>query len=321
MGAPTILLSDQEGGIAGDEGTQFLARAGVNPKLKARGSHAAIVETHHELWRQQFHKIKSQALSEGLNSDFEMLISSTSFAKNAVCCCNGATPYQAVFGRTPVMLTEFDTPGLAEVYDGAFGSASTTDATRDANRLREIAVECMVGGAAGSRMELAARHNTRPAGELKDLIPGDSVDLYRKPPNKELTGWRGPGTVVACDNNSGTATIRWQGRDMIVHFPHLRRHLFYGTPMADNDMTTSTLSRAQLGTGGIATSSRASTFAYPIMISPEVLGEQSDLSYEILRDYLTKRSQQSSSWFELCSWKLVQVDGTLQSLLTTISMS
>ena len=242
-GPPKTLITDQEMGLVGDEGMVFLERSGINLKLKAKGQHASLVERHHALWKDQFRKVRAQALSEGINADWDLLISETTFAKNALCVCFGATPYQALYGRTPNLLQEFEAPGVSAVLDGSSGSASSTDPTRNAARVREIALSIMVSGTAKSRMELAERHNTRMAGEIKELQEGDQVDLYRKPQNKDLTGWRGPATVLRLNYEDGTSTVRWMGRDLIVHFPHLRRHLFLNlrswTPLTSDFTSTS----------------------------------------------------------------------------------
>ena len=47
-GAPKLLITDQEMGLAGAKGTDFLARNAVQLKLKAKGTHASIVERHHD---------------------------------------------------------------------------------------------------------------------------------------------------------------------------------------------------------------------------------------------------------------------------------
>eukprot|EP00973_Karenia_brevis_P089212 12371925-Karenia_brevis.AAC.1 len=48
-GLMRILVSDQESGIMGEESAQWLDRCQIQSKIKEPGSHAQIVERHHEL--------------------------------------------------------------------------------------------------------------------------------------------------------------------------------------------------------------------------------------------------------------------------------
>ena len=84
----------------------------------------------------------------------------------------------------------------------------------------------MVEGTAQERMKRAEDSRTRPALKRMDLQTGELVDIYRTPANKDLTGWRGPATVVDVHAEAGQATVRWQGRTMICKTQDLRRHLF-----------------------------------------------------------------------------------------------
>ena len=49
FGAPNLLISDTEGGIASDDFGTFLVRWGCSRKLRPKGGHATIVERHHEI--------------------------------------------------------------------------------------------------------------------------------------------------------------------------------------------------------------------------------------------------------------------------------
>ena len=107
-----------------------------------------------------------------------------------------------------------------------------------------------------------------------DLKADEPVDIYRKPATKEMTGWRGPGRVVAQNPESGTAPVQWQGRNLIVHYPHLRRHLYY--------------------------SHYASSKCYPLMLAPDLLSNQQDAPFDHVQMYIRQRSTTQSSWSEHC---------------------
>ena len=70
------------------------------------------------------------------------------------------------------------------------------------------------------------RSRTRPAVQSLDLKPGDLVEFYRDPPNKDISGWRGPGTVVSLDRaDEGIVEVRWQSRVLPCRLPDVRRAL------------------------------------------------------------------------------------------------
>ena len=71
FGAPKFLISDQEGSLRSDEAAAFLAHWSCERILKAKYSHAPVVERHHEILRQQLHVLEEQATAEGLKFDAE----------------------------------------------------------------------------------------------------------------------------------------------------------------------------------------------------------------------------------------------------------
>ena len=73
FGAPRFLISDREGALGSEEASVWFERWQIEPRLKAKGSHASVVERHHEILRQQLHKISSQLRLEGLQCDVEEL--------------------------------------------------------------------------------------------------------------------------------------------------------------------------------------------------------------------------------------------------------
>ena len=92
------------------------------------------------------------------------------------------------------------------------------------HRLRELAVGAIVQGNAEDRLKLAARTKTRSTGQLLNLKPGDMVDIWRDPPNKDITGWRGPCQVVSLDRlDEGVIDVKWQGRTSPCRVPDVRR--------------------------------------------------------------------------------------------------
>ena len=50
------------------------------------------------------------------------------------------------------------------------------------------------------------------------------VDIFGQPGRKDLTGWRGPGTILSLQGD-GIAVVRWQGTSLDVALRHLRPHV------------------------------------------------------------------------------------------------
>ena len=54
------------------------------------------------------------------------------------------------------------------------------------------------------------------------------MEFFRVPWNKDVTGWRGPATVVSLDRaDEGIVEVRWQSRVLPCRMPDIRRALDY----------------------------------------------------------------------------------------------
>ena len=153
FGPPTLIVCDQEGGLTTEGVGAWLERRGVALKLRAPGQHAQMVERHHEVLRQQLHKLEAQATDDGLRVGFEEVLSEAVFVKNILTTVGNHTPFEAVLGRTPPLLN-------------VLGDQVEMGDDRDAYRLRHAAIESMIQSTAQDRAARAGRHKTRPAGEL-----------------------------------------------------------------------------------------------------------------------------------------------------------
>merc|ERR1711978_608802 len=113
---------------------------------------------------------------------------------------NGATPYNAVYGRAPALLPDTRVP----IDDAEPGTA------RHVERMREISVAAMVEGTAKARVQRAMSTRTLPAGQLSDYKISDLVDYHRVPSSKDASGWRGPAKIIDNTNfTRGTVTVRY----------------------------------------------------------------------------------------------------------------
>jgi hypothetical protein len=221
FGPMTTLMSDQEGGLVSEQASIWAERHSIALRFKPKGSHAAIVERHHQTIRDLYHKLSTQAQHERLTVEPSDILSEAVFAKNVLTNVGGYSPFQALFGRFPAVLTDLETAGQSAVDDTSGGIPG---ASRHAVRLRELATSAMIGATAQARMQIAENSKSRAAGQLHDLQPGDAVDVHRVPAQKDLSGWRGPAEVLSVRNiDQGVVDIKWGGRTMSARVQDIRR--------------------------------------------------------------------------------------------------
>ncbi|CAE7261221.1 pol [Symbiodinium sp. KB8] len=200
FGPPNRITSDQEGAFQSPEAAALLESRGIKLHLLAKEQHASIVERHHAILRRQLHVLEEQSTAEGLRISFDAILGEAVYAKNALFAVGGASPFEAVFGRTPPLLGVVD----AEIGD------SPDD--RDSDRVRQIAIQSMIQATAESKMKRADRGKSRMPGELLDLQVGDAVEFYRRATTKDAHSWFGPATVTDLTSvRDGQIGVKWQG--------------------------------------------------------------------------------------------------------------
>ena len=216
FGPPNRITSDQEGALQSPEAAALLESRGIKLHLLAKQQHASIVERHHAILRRQLHVLEEQSTAEGLRLAFDAILGEAVYAKNALFAVGGASPFEAVFGRTPPLLGVVD----AEIGD------SPDD--RDSDRIRQIAIQSMIQATAESKMKRANRGKSRMPGELLDLQVGDAVEFYRRATTKDAHSWFGPATVTDLTSvRDGQIGVKWQGRLMICRTQDVRRALLF----------------------------------------------------------------------------------------------
>eukprot|EP00439_Symbiodinium_sp_Y106_P057262 s2270_g8.t1 len=187
FGAPQILLFDGETGLDDDESTTYFQLKGIVKRTAAPQQHTRIVDRKIAVLRDTLHKLGTQLQEEGLEIPFPRILGDAVLALNSLTSINGCSPYTAVLGRMPTLLPADD----CIMSDGVPDISS-----RHTYRLREIAVQAIAEGTAKERMRRALNTQTRPAGEELEYKIGQQVDWFREPPSRDVSGWRGPGTIV-----------------------------------------------------------------------------------------------------------------------------
>ena len=157
-GPMRLLVSDQESGIMGDACNLWLDRQQIQVKTKEPGTHAHIVERHHDLLRRVLHTTEAQLAEEGVDMPFEVTLAECTLAKNVMLSVAGFSPYQALCGRLPQMMANFEPSSDVQLVDDVSGIIG---ASRHHHRVREIALASMVEMIAKQRIERAAKTQTR----------------------------------------------------------------------------------------------------------------------------------------------------------------
>ena len=134
------------------------------------------------------HTTEEQLVREGVEVSFTSLLADSVFAGNAMTFVGGVSPYNALYGRQPRMLPDLQMPG-----DDDHGE--TLDGRRE-RRVREVALQNMIGATSLARVGRALGTRTTPsgAGMYKE---GDLVDFHRRDGPKDQSGWHGPVPVLA----------------------------------------------------------------------------------------------------------------------------
>ena len=120
---------------------------------------------------------------------FDVVLAECMFVKNAMVTVGEVTPFQAVFGRAPVILQGFELVSEIALDDMSAGVAGFS---RHHLRVRGIALEMMIQQTASGRLRRITNSKTRLALEQLllelDLKQGDLVDFWRKPAPKDEIG-------------------------------------------------------------------------------------------------------------------------------------
>ena len=86
----------------------------------------------------------------------------------------------------------------------------------------------MIQATADTKARIADASKTRRSGELLELKLGDLVEFFRRPLNKDVSGWHGPAEVVNLTSlQNGLLHVKWQGRVIAVRIQDVRTAMVY----------------------------------------------------------------------------------------------
>ena len=211
-----VLITDGESGLMTDQIIDVLKSKGIEHKVRAPGQHARHIERRGAVLRHALHCIEEDLNKEGVAYTMPMVLADAVFAGNSLISHGGATPYNARFGKQPIMLPDLQ----AQPEEGA-------ERGRDLQRMREIALQKIVEATAISRINRAMKTRTSIAGEALELRPNELVDFHRPPSQKDLSGWHGPARVLENMPEKGQVAIEWNKKVILVRYPDVRRFMAY----------------------------------------------------------------------------------------------
>ena len=121
---------------------------------------------------------------------FKRILAEATFIINTISSVAGVSPYVAVMGRSPALMPELGP------RDPVNDNRNDACPIQHAAKIRELAVQTITEQTARERLRVAARTPTRLTGDELGLKVDDEVEYCREPTHKDLSGWRGPATVV-----------------------------------------------------------------------------------------------------------------------------
>ena len=136
----------------------------------------------------------------------------------------GVTPYQCLFGAHPRELfnDEIETVTSTELEDLVPFFRHQTKRLQATAAFQQALLE----------LRLARAVQAGPRADLQqDYSVGMLVDVYRSTTRKDLSGWRGPCSVMAL-SGEGMITVKWQGIFLDVAIRNVRPHLQVPVPQA-----------------------------------------------------------------------------------------
>ena len=116
-GPMRYLISDGESGLSSDVAATWADRHCIQLRQKPSGAHAQMVERHHDIFRQLAHRTDAQLKTEGIVIEKEDLYAEVEFVKNCLVSVGGTAPLQALLGRLPPLLSEFEPASETQLED------------------------------------------------------------------------------------------------------------------------------------------------------------------------------------------------------------
>lgn len=190
FGPMKTIIMDGELGLDNESSTWYFQVRGINKRTAAVGQHLRIADRRVQILRSSLHKISAQLSEEGVAMPFKRILAEATFVINTISSVAGVSPYVAAMGRSPALMPELGP------RDPVNDDRNDACPIQHAAKIRELAVQTITEQTARERLRVASRTPTRVTGEELELKVGDEVEYFREPSHRDISGWRGPATVV-----------------------------------------------------------------------------------------------------------------------------
>ena len=200
-----ILYCDGESGIHCPAGEAEMKRLGTTLRLRAPEQHARIVERRNAVLRHNMHMIEEDLKRQNYTITFDRLLAEGFFVCNAFSFYNGVSPYNALTGRQPPCLPDFDTPDFPVDADGK--RTEKSDHLRE-EMIRKAAIQAIIQSTAVAKVNRSLKGKTSLDG-TRLYKPGELIDVHHETSVKdEHGGWTGPFQVVSNEADRGRITFQ-----------------------------------------------------------------------------------------------------------------
>ena len=224
-GPPRVFRSDWESAFAADDFGLFCERYGMERQLmKADQSHSwlGVLDRRVQLLRAMLPRLAEELASEHIAYEPEDLASEAEYCLNSLLNYGGYSPYECLHGCNPNPLFDDESE-----YQAQLGSDSIAFFEHAQIRAKAIAHFHQALLHSGLQRVKTARPR---ADEQRSFTIGQWVDVWRRPKQKDMSGWRGPCVVLSLQGE-GFLTLRWQGVCFDAPVHHCRPHIL-ATPIA-----------------------------------------------------------------------------------------
>jgi hypothetical protein len=205
FGPMRVIKCDRESAFAGEQFGVWCERYGIQRILinVSIGQHTELgaLDRRVQLVRTILPRLAEDLAADHLVCEPEDSIAETQFALNSQMQYEGFSPHECLLGCNPHPLVDDESEFVSQHSDSSHGFYE-----HQIIRSRAIAVFHQAMLHQGMTKAVKGRTRTNQQALFK---PGDWVDIFRKPTNKNLMGWRGPAVVIAL-LGEGHVTCRWQ---------------------------------------------------------------------------------------------------------------
>ena len=217
FGPPRQILSDKEGALAGEAFGQYCDKVGIRRILFTAGddqhTRLSVLDRRVKLFRSMAPRLADTLAQDSTLVDPEDIGGECQLAINLLPVGGRHCPYECLYGAPPNDVLDLELDTVASFSEGTLPFYK-----HQLCRIR--ATQILQEQILQDRLQRTNRARPRTENIMLYNI-GTEVDVYKRTTRKDLSGWRGPATVVSV-TGEGLITVRWQGQYMEVA-PHMCR--------------------------------------------------------------------------------------------------